>query len=153
MFLRTFFRKNPLNLQLLFSHRFSTNSAPIISHDSHDHEAPHQEEHGASHDHGHGHHVKEYDWRDDPKINKELYVDIRDKGWNPDEYTFPYEGKMEWYRIFPENYDQSNLKLNFYSNRKKNENAVTSMRVNFLENIKKSLYKYIRHLIGILKQM
>ncbi len=37
-----------------------------------------------------GHHHKVYDWRDDPKVNTELVEDIRDRGWDPSTYTFPY---------------------------------------------------------------
>ena len=46
---------------------------------------------------GHGGHVKEYDWRDDPKVNPDIYEDIRDKGWKHEEYTFPYVGHDDWF--------------------------------------------------------
>jgi len=45
---------------------------------------------------GHGHHVEEYDWRDDPKVNNDLYVDPRDRGWDPKTYQFPYVGEDHW---------------------------------------------------------
>ena len=120
MLLRKFLSKAPLNLRV--SQRFS--STPAISpQDSH--EISH-DSHSSS---GHGHHVKEYDWRDDPKVNKDLEEDIRDRGWNPEEYTTPYSGTMEWYRVFPENYDSSNLKQNFFPERKKNDQRRNPMRV------------------------
>lgn len=120
-------------LQKLFSHspskrffcRYFSSHAPTITADSH-HDVAHHEEHG--HGHGHGHHVP-YDWRDDPKVNKELEEDIRDRGWNPAEYTFPNSCKMEWFKVFPDNYDPSNLKQNFYPERKKNDVIVNPMKV------------------------
>lgn len=42
---------------------------------------------------GHGH--QEYDWRDDPKVNKDIDEDIRDRGWNPETYDFPYTKKHD----------------------------------------------------------
>ncbi len=120
MFLRKFFTKLPLNL--MGSSRFSSSPA-VSSHDSHE-----VSDHSHS-SHGHGHHVKEYDWRDDPKVNKELEEDIRDRGWNPEEYTTPYSGTMQWHHVFPENYDSSNLKQNFFPERKKNEQRRNPMRV------------------------
>lgn len=72
--------------------------AVATSHDHH--EADHHDEHHDHHAHGHGHHHhKEYDWRDDPKVNKDLYDDVRGRGWNPENYTFPYEGRDDWYFI------------------------------------------------------
>lgn len=47
-----------------------------------------------------GHHVKEYDWRDDSNKNDNLYEDPRGKGWNYTEYSTPYTGPADkWYRI------------------------------------------------------
>jgi hypothetical protein len=47
---------------------------------------------------GHGHHEKPYDWRDDPKHNTELYDDVRDRGWDPSKYNFPYDKAHDgWY--------------------------------------------------------
>ncbi|KRX05138.1 hypothetical protein PPERSA_06772 [Pseudocohnilembus persalinus] len=52
---------------------------------------------------GHGAH-KPYDWRDDPKFNSDLTQDCRDRGWNPEEYAFPYnKAHDDWY--FPQQPD------------------------------------------------
>ena len=119
MFLKKFFIKTPLGLRV--SSRSFSHAVPAATHDDH-HAA-------AAHGHGGHGHAKEYDWRDDPKVNQELEEDIRDRGWNPEEYTFPYSGKMQWYQVFPDNYDASNLSLNFLAERKKNDNPVQPMRV------------------------
>ena len=129
MFLRKVLSKKP-GLLLRSRAFFSTQSlasqdthAVKESHDTHDS----HETHDSHHDHGHGH--KEYDWRDDPKLNKELEEDIRDRGWNPETYTFPYSGTMPVVPVYPDNYDPSNLKMNFYPERKKNEHPIQNMRV------------------------
>ena len=77
---------------------------------------------------GGGH--KEYDWRDDPKYNKDLYIDPRHTGWNPETYTFPYEGRTDWYMPeFPQNFDFSNVALNLRPDNKKSDQLVTEMQV------------------------
>jgi len=45
----------------------------------------------------HSHHHDEYDWRTDPKYNKDLEYDPRDYG-NQDvsTYSFPFEGRDDW---------------------------------------------------------
>ncbi len=68
--------------------------ALATSHDHDHHEADHHDHHHSHHDH---HHHKVYDWRDDPNVNKDLYDDVRGRGWNPENYSFPYEGKDDWY--------------------------------------------------------
>jgi hypothetical protein len=60
----------------------------------HDH---HESDDDHGHGHGHGHHAKEYDWRDDPKVNKDFQVDWKDRGWDISSYTFPYQGKDDWF--------------------------------------------------------
>ena len=42
-----------------------------------------------------GHQIKEYDWRDDPKQNDDLYIDQRSNKANPAEYTTPYSAPAE----------------------------------------------------------
>lgn len=81
-----------------------------------------------------GHHeVKEYDWRDDPNVNNDLVVDIRDRGWDPAKYKFPYEGKDEWF--FPiqghEAYKSSDVTLNLRPENKKFDVDYTKMRVSY----------------------
>ena len=103
--------------------RFSSHA--VASHDSH------SDAHHDSHGHGHGPH-KPYDWRDDPKLNKELEENIQNRGWDPENYSYPYEGKMPNVQVYPENYDASNLKMTFYPERKKNEHVIESMPVFYL---------------------
>jgi hypothetical protein len=80
---------------------------------------------------GGGHHVQEYDWRDDPNVNKDIYVDPRDKGWDPKTYSFPYSGSDDW--IFPvtghKDYDPYNLSHNLRPENKRFDKDYTSMRV------------------------
>lgn len=69
---------------------------------------------GGGHGHGHGHgHEQPYDWRDDPKYNPDLHQDIRDRGWNPDSYSFPYQVAHDgWYfPQFPDNYTSTDISL------------------------------------------
>jgi len=79
---------------------------------------------------GHGHEVKEYDWRDDPKVNNDIYVDPRDRGWDPTTYTFPYEGRDDWF--FPINgdaaYKPGDVSLNLRPEHKKGDVDYTGMR-------------------------
>lgn len=42
-----------------------------------------------------GHHHAPYDWRSDPKVNKDIEEDIRDRGWDTKSYDFPYTKKHE----------------------------------------------------------
>lgn len=45
-----------------------------------------------------GGHVKEYDWRDDPKHNADLVYNPRNFDWKPENYTTPYSsGPDAWY--------------------------------------------------------
>eukprot|EP01017_Pseudomicrothorax_dubius_P024192 TRINITY_DN2574_c0_g1_i1.p1 TRINITY_DN2574_c0_g1~~TRINITY_DN2574_c0_g1_i1.p1 ORF type:complete len:258 (+),score=64.90 TRINITY_DN2574_c0_g1_i1:122-895(+) len=99
-----------------FVKAFGSTSAPmrrfggaVAKHDDH-HDDDH--DHGHGHGHGHGHH-KVYDWRDDPKINKDLYVDARDGDIDPSTYTFPYQGKDDWYfPCFENKVDLDDITLN-----------------------------------------
>ena len=100
------------------------------------HEDHHDEHHGSDgeHDHhaAHGHHhVKEYDWRDDPKFNKDLYKDVRDIGWDPSEYKYPYEGREDLDLPFPSTkYNLDDVSINLRpENRKYLINARGGMRV------------------------
>jgi len=79
---------------------------------------------------GHGHEVKEYDWRDDPAVNNDIYVDPRDRGWDHTKYVFPYEGRDDWW--FPINgdaaYEPGNVALNLRPEHKKFDRDFTGMR-------------------------
>jgi len=79
-----------------------------------------------------GHHeIKEYDWRDDPKVNNDIYIDPRDRGWDVTKYTFPYEGRDDWF--FPiggdSAYKPGDVSLNLRPDHKKSEVDYTGMRV------------------------
>lgn len=80
---------------------------------------------------GHGHEVKEYDWRDDPAVNTDIYVDPRDRGWDYQKYTFPYEGHDDWY--FPTqghaDYKHDSPYVNLRPENKKFDVDFTGMRV------------------------
>ena len=100
------------------------------------HEGHHDEHNDSNGEHGHHaahghHHVKEYDWRDDPKYNKDLYKDIRDIGWDPTEYKCPYEGREDWDLPFPPpKYNLDDVSINLRpENRRYHINAPGSMRV------------------------
>jgi hypothetical protein len=78
---------------------------------------------------GHGH-VKEYDWRDDPAVNKDIYVDPRDIGWNPEKYTFPYQGKDDWiFPSIPADYKSDDVNLNLRPENRKSDVNYNPMRV------------------------
>lgn len=80
--------------------------------------------------------IKEYDWRDDPTYNKDLYLDPRHTGWNPETYTTPYEGRTDWYfNIHPENFDYSNVALNLRPDNKKSDQFFTEMQVGNSDNM------------------
>ncbi|EWS73300.1 hypothetical protein TTHERM_000470561 (macronuclear) [Tetrahymena thermophila SB210] len=71
---------------------------------------------------GGGHHHHEYDWRDDPKVNKDIEEDIRDRGWHPETYDFPYTKKHDdW--VFdvtmPSQNYQTDLTVNIHPENKK----------------------------------
>lgn len=52
--------------------------------------------------HYHGHHSGEYDWRTDPKYNKDIEVDPRDIGLTKvEDYVFPFEGRDDWGKYEP----------------------------------------------------
>ncbi len=79
-----------------------------------------------------GHHEENhhYDWRDDPKVNLELEEDIRDRGWKPETYKFPYEGSDKWrFPSIPSQYKQDNLTMTLSPENKKIEENYTAMRV------------------------
>jgi hypothetical protein len=61
---------------------------------------------------GGGHHVKEYDWRDDPKYNPDLVYNPRNFDWKPETYTFPFshEGEKWWFPY--RDHDNSDLSIN-----------------------------------------
>ncbi len=78
---------------------------------------------------GHGHH-KEYDWRDDPAVNKDIYVDPRDVGWNPEKYTFPYQGTDDWFfPSRPAGVDSDNINTNIRPENRKSDVNYNPMRV------------------------
>lgn len=76
----------------------------------------------------HGHEV--YDWRDDPKYNKELDVDPRDRGWDHGKYTFPYDGRDDWnFPALPEGNKMSAVSVNIRPENAKSDHDYTVMRV------------------------
>jgi len=132
--------KNPKNLGFFRSTigiaycRFSSGPKDTHSHDSHG-GALHDEheDHDDHHDDHHGHHAKEYDWRDDPKYNKDLYRDVRDIGWDPTTYTYPYQGREEFSSPFPsKNINLDDVTLNIRpENRKYHVDATGLMRATY----------------------
>jgi hypothetical protein len=77
------------------------------------------------------HHEVEYDWRDDPKVNKDLVVDIRDVGWHPEHYTFPYEAPADtWlFASRPLDYNGQDITLNYLPENKRSDVNYGGMRV------------------------
>lgn len=79
-----------------------------------------------------GHHHDAYDWRDDPKVNKDIEEDIRDRGWDVKSYTFPYSKKHDdW--IFdvtmPSGNYQTDLTVNIHPENKPIQEMKQIMRV------------------------
>ncbi len=65
-------------------------------------------------------------------MNTELEEDIRDRGWNPENYKFPYEGTDHWrFYSIPNTYRADDLTMNLRPDNKKIEENVTVMRVKF----------------------
>ena len=94
---------------------------------------------------------KEYDWRDDPTYNKDLYDDPRFWGKQPEEYTFPYEGKDDWYfPEYPQNFNFSDVSLNIRPDNKKSDKLFNPMTVTYLLRLSLK-HVDLRLLIGILK--
>ena len=70
--------------------------------------AEHHDDHG---DHGHGHHHKPYDWRDDHSKNLDFEENILFRGTpDPREYEYPFQADpVAWVYSHPDNYNQKNL--------------------------------------------
>lgn len=69
---------------------------------------------------GHNHH-HQYDWRDDPKVNKDIEEDIRDRGWDPKTYDFPYTRKHDDWKFditMPSANYQTDLTVNIHPENK-----------------------------------
>ncbi len=100
---------------------------------------------------GHGHAIKEYDWRDDPTVNTDIFVDPRNKGWDPSTYTFPYEGKDDWFFPIQRDaaYDPYDLTLNLRPENKVSDQDFTLMSVNTLKkNERGIIFLLLRLLTG-----
>jgi hypothetical protein len=72
-------------------------------------------EHEQGHGHGHGHDHHHYDWRDDPKVNKDLTEDWANRGFpDPEHYHFPvhFQGNMCTDSYFPASYNPKDLTMN-----------------------------------------
>ncbi len=82
---------------------------------------------------GHHDHHKEYDWREDPAVNKDLVQDVRDVGWHPENYSWPYQGHEQgWlFNHRPDNYNPNDLTVNYRPENKPCDVNYNAMRVSF----------------------